>query len=131
MSGRPGTPRFGINPDIHNGETSLNGTSSVSMQSGKDWEEIHFAYNPAQMSRAMGTTRGANPGHDNEDVPHQADYASNHDGYLGGNKVVVNLDERKVLENSVYHINCEWADPGYAETSPSGWAPAQTSGAFD
>ncbi len=131
MAGQAGTARFGVNPDIHNGKTSDGGVSTVDMQSGKSWTEIHFAYNPAQRSREMGTTRGADPGHDNVDVPRQADYMSNHDGYLGGNKTLANLDERKVLTNSIYSVNCEWADPNTSETSDNGWAPTETFGAFD
>jgi len=98
---------------------------------GGTFTEYHFSYNPSQKSRAMGTTRGADPGKDNETVEHQANYMCNHDGYMGGLNTISNLDERKVLENHIYSVECEWADPGYSETDPAGWAPRQTMGAFD
>ena len=132
MAGTPGTPRFGINADQTPTNTSANGTSTLTLpKNGNMWTETHFMYNPAQRSREMGTTRGGNPGHDNAYVEHQSNYMCNHDGFMGGSNIVMNLDERKVLDNSIYAIGCEWADPGTNETSPNGWAPAMTSGAFD
>jgi hypothetical protein len=132
MTGTPGTARFGINPDQTPDHTNASGVSHLTLQkSGGTFTESHFLYNPAQKSRAMGTTRGADPGHDNTDVVHQANYMCNHDGFAGGSNIVLNLDERKILDNTVYAIGCEWADPGTDETSPNGWAPSMTHGAFD
>lgn len=132
MTGSPGTPRFGILPDQTPDHTDNNGVSHMNLQkSGGTFTEYHFAYNPAQRSREMSTTRGADPGKDNVDVERQANYMCNHDGFMGGNNVVSNLDERKVLTNTIYAVGCEWADPGYDETGPNGWAPRQTMGAFD
>lgn len=132
MAGTPGTPRFGINADQTPTKTGANGTSTLTLpKNGNQWTETHFMYNPAQRSREMGTTRGGNPGHDNEHVEHQSNYMCNHDGFMAGKSTISNLDERKVLENSIYSVGCEWADPDTDETSPNGWAPAQTSGAFD
>lgn len=132
MSGTPGTPRFGILPDQTPDHTDNNGISHMSLQkSGGTFTEYHFTYNPAQKSRAMGTTRGGNPGHDFVSIEHQANYMCNHDGFMGGNNVVSNLDERKVLTNTIYSVTCEWADPNTDETSANGWAPFQTRGAFD
>ena len=132
MAGTPGTPRFGINADMTPNHTDSKGESTMILPKNRaTWTETHFMYNPAQKSRAMGTTRGSDPGHDNADVEHQANYMCNHDGYAGGNTVVMNLDERKVLTNTIYSIGCEWADPGTPETSDNGWAPSVTHGAFD
>jgi hypothetical protein len=132
MSGTPGTPRFGINPDQTPDHTDGVGISHMKLQKdGGTFTEYHFSYNPAQKSRAMGTTRGADPGHDYTDVEHQANYMCNHDAYMGGTTVIMNMDERKVLTNTIYSIHCEWADPGTDETSDNGWAPAMTRGAFD
>jgi hypothetical protein len=132
MAGTPGTPRFGILPDMTPDHTSANGTSHMTLQkNGNVWTEEHFAYNPAQKSRAMGTTRGGNPQHDFVYEEHQANYMCNHDGYAGGATIIMNLDERKVLHNTIYSIECEWADPNTDETSANGWAPSQTHGAFD
>lgn len=126
MAGKAGTPRFGMNPDEHPGKTSINGVSKVTLPVDGMYTEIHFAYNPAQKSREMGTTRGGNPGKDYEKDRREPDYMSNHDGYAGGDIHLMNLDERKVLQNTIYSVNCE-----YEDDSPNGTAPAQTSGAFD
>lgn len=133
MSGHAGTPRFGVNPSIHpgNGHADENGMGKIDMPIDGPVIETHFAYNPGQASRPMGTTRGGDPGKDYTKTEHQADYMSNHDGYVAGDLHVMNLDERKVLENTLYSIHCEWADPGYDDTSPNGWSPRQTMGAFD
>lgn len=132
MAGTPGTPRFGINADQTPTKTAANGTSVMKLpKNGNQWTETHFMYNPAQKSRAMGTTRGSDPGHDNADVEHQSNYMCNHDGYMGGTTTIINLDEHKVLTNTIYSVECEWADPGTDETSANGWAPSQTHGAFD
>jgi len=132
MAGTPGTPRFGINADQTPTKTAADGSSVMTLpKNGNKWTETHFLYNPAQKSRAMGTTRGADPGHDNEDVEHQANYMCNHDGYMSGTTTIVQMDERKVLTNTIYAVECEWADPNTSETSDNGWAPAQTHGAFD
>ena len=132
MAGTPGTPRFGINPDMTPDHTDASGTSHMRLpKNGNMWTETHFAYNPAQKSRSMGTTRGGNPQHDFVYEEHQSNYMCNHDGYAGGSNIVLNLDERKVLHNTIYSVDCEWADPGTPETSANGWAPSQTHGAFD
>lgn len=132
MAGTPGTPRFGMPADQTPDHTNASGLSHATLQkSGGTFTEIHFQYNPAQKSRAMGSTRGADPGHDNEYEEHQSNYMCNHDGFLGGTTTIMNLDERKVLHNTIYSIDCEWADPGTPETSDNGWAPSMTHGAFD
>lgn len=132
MAGTPGTPRFGVNTDMTPDHTDSSGSSTMTLpKNGNKWTETHFMYNPAQKSRSMGTTRGGDPGHDNVYVEHQCNYMCNHDGFAGGSNIVLNLDERKVLENTIYSIDCEWADPGTPETSDNGWAPSVTHGAFD
>jgi hypothetical protein len=88
--------------------------------------ELHFAYNPAQKSRDMGSTRGGDPGKEYVHTSRQPDYMSNHDGYAGGDMHLMNLDERKVLNNTIYATHCE-----YSSDSPNGYAPHMTSGAFD
>lgn len=132
MSGTPGTARFGILPDQTPDHTDANGISHMTLQkSGDSFTEYHFLYNPATKSRAMGTTRGGDPGHDNVDVEHQANFMCNHDGFMSGTTTIMQLDERKVLNNTIYAVGCEWADPGTDETSDNGWAPSVTHGAFD
>src|SRR3954462_2263862 len=132
MAGTPGTPRFGTNADQTPTSTGADGTSTLTLpKRGNKWTETHFLYNPAQKSRVMGTTRGDDPGHDNTDVEHQSNYMCNHVGFLGGTATLMSLDERKVLDNKISSVECEWADPGSDETSDNGWAPAGTSGAFD
>lgn len=126
MAGKAGTVRFGINPDTHPGDTSTNGVSQVTVQVDGPFTEIHYAYNPGRLSREMGTTRGGNPQDSYVKEKRQADYMSNHDGFLGGDLHLFNMDERKILDNTLYSVKCE-----YADDSPNGTAPAQTSGAFD
>ena len=133
MSGKAGTPRFGVNPSIHPDgyKAGPDGMGKVTLPIDGPWLETHFAYNPAQRSRDMGTTRGGNPGKDFDATKREADYMSNHDGYMGGDIHMMNLDERKVLQSTIYSVKCEWADPGYDDTSDNGWAPRQTVTAFD
>jgi hypothetical protein len=126
MAGKAGTVRFGMNPDEHPGPTSNDGVSKVILPYDGPYTEIHFAYNPSMKSREMGTTRGGDPGKDYVRDKREADYMSNHDGYSGGDIHLMNMDERKVLNNTVYSAKCE-----YAGDSENGGAPAMTSGAFD
>lgn len=126
MAGKAGTVRFGMNPDEHPGTTSVDGVSKVNLPYDGMYTEVHFAYNPAQKSREMGSTRGADPGTDYVLDRREADYMSNHDGYAGGDIHLMNLDERKTLQNTLYSVKCE-----YASDSDNGTAPHQTSGAFD
>ena len=133
MSARAGTPRFGINKDLHPGRNHAgpDGMGKIELPIDGPYVETHFSYNPAQASRPMGTTRGSDPGKDFVQQTRQADYMSNHDGYLGGDIHLLNLDERKVLQSTIYSVHCKWADPGYDNTDPAGWAPRQTITAFD
>ena len=126
MAGTPGTARFGVNPDVTD-KTNDSGISHMQLpKSGGTFTETHFLYNPAQLSREMGSTEGAAPKQGFQTVEHQHNYMCNHDGYMAGNNVVANLDERKVLTNSIYSVDCE-----YAEDSPNGYAPSGTRGKFD
>lgn len=126
MAGKAGTVRFGINPDEHPVKTDANGVSKVNLPFDGDYTEVHFVYNPSQRSRDMSSTRGADPGRDYVKDRRDTDYMSNHDGYAGGDIHLMNLDERKVLQNTIYSVACE-----YDSDSPNGTAPAMTSGAFD
>ncbi len=127
MAGSPGTARFGVNPDVTPDKTNASGISHLTLpKSGGVYTETHFLYNPVQRSREMGSTEGAEPGQMWQPVTHQCNYMCNHDGYLGGSNIVTNLDERKVLENTVYSTLCE-----YDEDSPNGYSPAKTKGKFD
>lgn len=125
MAGGPGTPRFGMNRDIHS-DTDSRGQSTIDLPVGGPFVETHFAYNPVQESREMGTTPGGEPGQMWDRAKMQADYMCNHDGYVSGNRTLSNLDERKVLQNTIYSVDCE-----YDEDSPNGYSPAQTHGKFD
>src|SRR3954467_14469918 len=112
MAGTPGTPRFGTNADQTPTSTGADGTSTLTLpKSGNKWTETHFLYNPAQKSRVMGTTRGDDPGHDNTDVEHQSNYMCNHDGFMGGTATLMSLDERKVLDNKIYSVECDGQIP--------------------
>lgn len=126
MPGRAGTVRFGINPDEHIGTTSADGVSKVNTPTDGPYTETHYAFNPGRLSRDMGSTRGSDPQGDYVRVPRQADYMSNHDDYSAGDLHLLNMDEYKVLDNTVYSVKCE-----YAGDSPNGGAPSMTTGAFD
>ena len=127
MSGTPGTARFGVNPDATPDHTNSAGISHMTLpKSGGTFTETHFLYNPVQRSRGMGSTEGTAPGQMWMPIEHQANYMCNHDGYMAGNNVVANLDERKVLTNTIYSIGCE-----YTDESPNGRAPSGTKGKFD
>lgn len=111
MAGRGGTPRFGVNRDVHSSETDSNGQSEFKTQNdGEVFNEIHYAYNPGMLSRSMGDTEGAAPGKEYQQVPRQADYPCNHDGYDGGQYHITNLDERKVLDNTIMSTKVVFAD---------------------
>lgn len=132
MAGKAGTPRFGVNKNIHPDQhAGPDGMGTINTPIDGPVIETHFAYNPGQLSRSMGTTRGADPGKDFTVTYRQADYMSNHDGYIAGDLHLMTLDERKVLDNTIYSIKCHWSDPGYEGTDSAGWAPRQTITAFD
>lgn len=127
MAGTPGTPRFGVNPDVTPDKTNSVGISHLSLpKTGGDFAETHFMYNPAQVSRDMGSTQGGSPKGGFEPVEHQSNYMCNHDGFFGGSNIVINMDEHKVLTNTIWSQGIE-----YAEMSPNGGAPALTRGKFD
>lgn len=127
MAGTPGTARFGVNPDVTPDKTNAQGTSHLTLpKAGGSFTETHFMYNPAQVSREMGSTEGAAPKQGWDMETHQANYMCNHDTYFGGNNVVINMDERKVLSNTIYSVGCE-----YADESSNGYAPSGTTGKFD
>lgn len=107
MSGGPGTPRFGTNPDVHTDKTSASGISHISVgEAGERQTETHYAYNENLGGRSMGEAPG--DGFDVQD--RQADYPCNHDGYMGGNARLSNLDERKVLDNHIASVKIEFSD---------------------
>src|SRR5258708_554374 len=95
MSGKPGTPHFGVNEDPFTADSTI-------LQDGVAFKKDHFMLHPAQASRAMGSTEGDAPGCGWDKVPRMHDYSSNHDGYSAGNAHNINMDEQKVLQNTVY-----------------------------
>jgi len=108
MSGTPGTPHFGDFKDVQKKDR-------VILQSGDGDDadihtKIHFNFDNAQRSRAMGSTLGDAPGCGWERHDRQVDYMCNHDGYSGGNVHNLNMDEQKVLQNRIYSVECCYAD---------------------
>lgn len=106
MPGYPGTARFGEYQDAHVTKTDSQGESDVELQSGNgttpdQFAEIHFLYNPKYQSRAMGSSLGDVPGDYYSRVPRGYDAPANHDGFFAGDTHLVNLDERKVLNNYI------------------------------
>jgi|SRR5882724_11350043 len=106
MSGGPGTPRFGEYSDKHKKQTSSSGDSAIALQGDGPFNEIHYAYKPAQEASPVG----AAPKKYFDTVDRQYDAPSNHDGWFGGDAHLVNLDERKVLDNTIYASKIKCAD---------------------
>ena len=103
MSGRPGTPHFGDYPDIHT-------KAEVKTPVDGPVKKFHFMFDPAQVSRPMGSTEGGKPGCGWEPAPRERDYMCNHDGFVGGDMHNLNMDEQKVLQNTIYTVEFEYAD---------------------
>lgn len=71
-------------------------------------KKIHFNFDNSQLGRAMGSTLGDAPKCGWESHACQYDYMCNHDGYSGGNVHNLNMDEQKVLQNSIYRTKFEY-----------------------
>lgn len=115
MAGYPGTPRFGTYQDQHVKKTDSNGESQVQLQTSNgttpdEFSEVHFLYNPNLRGREMGTTLGQAPGEYYERVPRGYDAPANHDGFFGGDAHLMNVDERKVLNNYIESTRIVCAD---------------------
>src|SRR5579863_2869830 len=110
MSGRPGTPRFGEYSQVVSGKPGPDGTNTVCEQSGNDFTEQHFLYDPDQQSRDMGGTLGGDPRPGYSSDPRIYNAPSNHDGFMGGQDHINQLDERKVLEETMWAVPCVYAD---------------------
>ena len=106
MPGYPGTPRFGDYDQKHKMMTNAEGDSVIALQDDGDFDEIHFIYNNGQKARDVGST----PGREYDKKERQYDAPANHDGWFGGDAHLVNLDERKVLENYIYNVKIKSAD---------------------
>lgn len=111
MAGRAGTPRFGIYKSDVSGQVDDNGQNVVKEQSDDNFfTEQHFLYNPSQRSRDMGDSRGEDPqrGYNSDTRIYAAQ--CNHDGFQGGDAHIVVLDERKVLEDTMYSVPVVYSD---------------------
>lgn len=106
MSGSPGTPRFGDYSNKHKKKTTSQGDSSIALQDDGDFDEIHYSYNPDQQASAVGAPRKKYF----QTVERQYDAPSNHDGWFGGDAHLINVDERKVLDNYLYSQKITCAD---------------------
>lgn len=111
MAGHAGTARFGEYSDDHNGKPDVHGQNKVMTTSDEiTYTEQHYLYNPAEMGRDVSTPPGQAPGKYYIHLPQQYDAPSNHDGLSGGDVHLTVLDERKVLENTIYSTKIECAD---------------------
>lgn len=107
MSGHPGTPRFGVPADMHNGKPNDSGQNVLNLQTSDDaFKEQHALYNPAQKSRGVGQ----DPAKYYVVERNAYEAPCNHDDYEGGDAHISNLDEQKVLRNTVFAIPIECAD---------------------
>lgn len=111
MPGHPGTVRFGDYPNWHESEKpGADGREKLRSQADGDFIEQHFLFNPAEQGRAMGTTLGDKPGDSYSHQKQQYEAAANHDGFTGGDAHLTNLDEYKVLRNTLNSVKCEYSD---------------------
>lgn len=111
MAGRPGSARFGTNPPIHTDKTNEAGISHVEInEQGETQVETHYMYNENLGGRRMGSTQGDAPESCYDCQDRQADYMCNHDGFIAGNARLMNLDERKVLDNKIASVAYKCAD---------------------
>lgn len=107
MAGHPGTPRFGVPADMHNGDPNANGQNVLNLQTSDDaFKEQHALYNPAQKSRGVGQ----DPAKYYVVEKNAYEAPCNHDDYEGGDAHISNLDEQKVLRNTVFAVPIECAD---------------------
>lgn len=107
MAGKPGTPRFGSYGNDHESKPNANGQNKVDSQAdGSYFTEQHYLYNPAQQSRNVGQA----PAKYYDEQKQQYDAPCNHDGFEGGDIHLVNMDERKVLDLTIFSQKIECAD---------------------
>src|SRR5260221_13728858 len=107
MPGYPGTPRFGIPIDVHSGKPDAAGRNRLAIQNEEgSFVEQHQLLNPAQKSREVGSP----PGKSYDEEPNQYEAPCNHDDYEGGDVHISNLDELKVLKNTIYAVKVKCAD---------------------
>lgn len=110
MAGKPGTVRYGDYGDEHRSKPDAHGRDQLMMQDDGPFIEQHYLYDPTQRSREMGSTLGDKPG-DMAGYQHRMYEApSNHDGFEGGDAHLSNLDERKVLDTTIFSVPCVYAD---------------------
>lgn len=97
--------------DDHEYKPNANGINEVDTQvDDVTFREQHYLFNPSQYSRDMGSTLGDAPG-----KYYQADgldycAPANHDGFMGGDAHLENLDEKKVLDRTIYSVPMICAD---------------------
>ncbi len=114
MSGHPGTVRVGEYSDLHSSKPGADGTNKLHTQSnGKFFEEQHFLFDESQVARPSGTTLGGKPQDMAGYQEHMYEAPCNHDGFIGGSTIVLQMDERKILENTIFSQKCEYADDEY------------------
>lgn len=102
---------------MHEAKPNANGQNKLDMQTDGPFIEQHQLYNPAQKSRDVGQSPAKYYTPENN----QYEAPCNHDSYEGGDAHLSNLDEQKVLRNTVFAIKIECADDnGYR--SPVGKA---------
>lgn len=111
MPGHPGTVRFGDYPNWHEQESpDGSGKEVLRSQADGDFVEQHFMFNPAEGGRSMGTTLGDAPAQMYDHQKQQYEAPCNHDGFSGGDAHLTNMDEFKVLRNTLNSVKCEYAD---------------------
>lgn len=111
MAGHAGTVRSGEYADLHNDKPDAKGRNKLHTQAnGKYFEEQHALFDPTQFARPSGTTLGGKPGDMAGYQEHMYEAMCNHDGFIGGNTTLLNMDEQKILNNTIFSAECEYAD---------------------
>lgn len=106
MSGIPGTPHFGDFPDVQKKDKTI--LQSGDMGEPDAFFKIHQNFDNSQKGREMGSTLGEAPKCGWEPHNRERAYMCNHDGFSGGNSRNLNMDEKKVLQNTIFSTNFEY-----------------------
>lgn len=116
MAGKAGTPRFGEYVTDITGKPGDDGINVATQQSGERFSEQHHLYNPARQSRPMGTSLGGEAGRAYAPGVRIYNAYCNHDGFMGGQDHINQLDEGKVLDETIGAVPVVFADEWFRDS---------------
>jgi len=109
MAGRPGSVHVGkYDVDVRD-KPNDNGRNNLQLQTDDTFIEQHTLYDPSQFARDMGTTMGGAPQRGYEPDPRIYAAECNHDAFQGGDAHLLNLDEGKVICDTVFAVPVVYA----------------------